>query len=310
MVISTLDSAPPPFFRQGHSALSKLVFFSLLALLLMIADSHFTLVRPLRVGIATVLNPVQMALRVPVEMWQGGSDYLRGLRNALAGESAAREQLALQSERAARVEQLTAENARLRALLELRPTLFVRTLPAEVLYEAGDLYSRKVYVDRGSTHGVALGSPVMNEEGVLGQVTEVYPLTSEITLLADKDAAIPVINSRTQRRGAAFGGPDAMELRFMTANSDVQVGDALFTSGVDGVYPPGLPVAKVSKIDREADGGFAHILLQTTARPEGVRHLLVLEPVGKQLPPKPVPEVQPTAAAAASAASAAKGRRR
>ena len=132
-------------------------------------------------------------------------------------------------------------------MLDLRPALHVRALAAEVLYEAADPFSRKVFIDRGATHGVALGAPVINEAGVLGQVTRVYPLSSEVTLLTDKDAAIPVLNARTQQRSAAFGGAGggAMELRFMSANADVQVGDLLRTSGVDGVYPPGLPVARV-----------------------------------------------------------------
>jgi rod shape-determining protein MreC len=164
----------------------------------------------------------------------------------------------------------------------------VHSQPAEVLYEASDPFSRKVVIDRGTTQGVALASPVINEAGVLGQVTRVYPLSSEVTLLTDKDAAIPVLNPRNQLRSAAFGTTGAgMELRFMAGNADVQVGDVLHTSGVDGIYPPGLPVATVSSVDRKVDTGFAKVILTPTALPDGVRHVLVLEPVGFQLPPRP-----------------------
>jgi rod shape-determining protein MreC len=201
-----------------------------------------------------------------------------------------RAKLAQQSERAARGEQLALENTRLRALLELRPALQVRSLSAEVLYEAADPYSRKVVIDRGATHGVALGSPVVNEAGVLGQVTRVYPLNAVVTLVTDKDAAIPVLNQRTQARSAAFGGAEggSLELRFMAGNADVQVGDALATSGVDGVYPAGLAVARVAKVDRRVDSGFARILLTPAAPIDQVRHVLVLEPLSVQLPPLPV----------------------
>ena len=295
MSIGTIDRTPPPFFRQGPSALTKLILFSALALFLMAADNRFTLTTQLRAVLATVLYYPQQALLVPVQAVQGAGGYLLGLKQALGNEDAARRDLALQAERALRVEQLQGENARLRALLDLRQGLTVRSQAAQVLYEASDPYSRKVVIDRGATNGVVLASPVINEAGVLGQVTRVYPLSSEVTLLTDQDAAIPVLNTRTQARSAAFGGAagtiGAMEMRFMAGNADVQPGDLLTTSGVDGVYPPGLPVAKVAHVDRRLDSGFARILLSAVAASDGVRHVMVLEPVGLQLPPRPEPAV-------------------
>jgi rod shape-determining protein MreC len=295
MPLGTLDRTPPPFFRQGPSALSKLAFFSALALFLMAADTRLKMTQPLRAGLATALLPVQQSLRVPVELMQGGRGYLQGLQAAVDGERRAQVALTAQAARAAQVDQLAAENARLRALLDLRPALQVKSQAAEVLFEAADPYSRKVVVDRGGQHGVQRGSPVINEAGVVGQVTRVYPLTSEVTLLIDRDAAIPVLNPRTQQRSAAFGGAEGgqMELRFMAGNSDVQPGDALVTSGIDGVYPPGLAVAKVARVDRRVDSGFARIVLQPAAQADGIRHVLVLEPRAAQLPPRPEPEAVP-----------------
>jgi rod shape-determining protein MreC len=234
---------------------------------------------------------VERVLWAPVDVWQTGSEYLKGLQSALASESQARRLLSEQAARSAGVEQLMHENARLRALLELRPGLTVRSQASEVLYDAPDPYSRKVIIDRGVQHGVQVASPVINEAGVLGQVTRVYPYTSEVTLLTDKEAAIPVLNNRTQARSAAFGNSSGagLELRFMAGNADVQVGDILSTSGVDGVYPAGLPVAKVVTIDRRVDAGFARIALVPLSQPDSVRHVLVLEPVGLQMPAKPEP---------------------
>ena len=296
MPLGTLDRTPPPFFRQGPSALTKLAVFSALAVFLMAADSRLKYTQPVRAAIATVLLPIQRVLLVPVELVEGGSDYAQGLTRAIAGEREARAKLVAQAERSARVEQLAAENARLRALLDLRPALTVKSRTAEVLYEATDPYSRKLFIDRGSTQGILIGSPVINEAGVLGQVTRVYPLSAEVTLLADKDAAIPVLNPRTQQRSAAFGAGDgtAMELRFMAGNADVQVGDLLLTSGVDGVYPPGLAVANVVKVERKVDSGFARISLQAKANADAVRHVLVLDPLSAQMPPRPEPEVEVT----------------
>ena len=293
MSIGTFDRTPPPFFRQGPSALTKLILFSALALFLMVADARFTVAAQLRALLATALYYPQQVLLVPVQAFGAVGDYALGLQRALSNEEAARRDLARQAERSLRVEQLLAENTRLRGLLDLRPGLNVRAQAAQVLYEASDPYSRKVIIDRGTTQGIVLGSAVINDAGVLGQVTRVFPLSSEVTLLTDKDAAIPVLNSRSQARSAAFGSAavpgGGMEMRFMAGNADVQVGDVLSTSGVDGVYPPGLPVARVSSVDRKLDSGFARIVLTPAAQPDGVRHVMVLEPVGLQLPARPDP---------------------
>jgi rod shape-determining protein MreC len=285
MDLGSIDRTPPPFFRQGYSARTKLVFFSALALFLMVADSRFEVAASLRAALATALRPLEQALLVPLELLQGGGAYMGGLNQALRSETQAREALARQSEQAFQATRLATENARLRALLELRPALAVHSRAAEILYEASDPYSRKVFIDRGAAAGVTLGSPVVNEAGVLGQVTRVYPLSAEVTLLTDRDAAIPVLNERTQQRGSAFGGAAqgaALELRFVAANADIKPGDALLTSGIDGVYPPGLPVARVLSVERMADAGFARVRLAPAASADGVRHVLVLEPLGRQ----------------------------
>jgi rod shape-determining protein MreC len=305
MPLGTLDRRPPPLFHQGPSALTRLVIFSALALFLMAADTRFSITRPLRAGLAVVLLPIERVLQTPFDIAASGAEYLQGLQAARADLNRAQRTLVAQSERAARVEVLTAENNRLRALIDLKPTLPVKSVAADVLYEASDPFSRKIFIDRGATHGVVPGAPVIDEAGVLGQVTRVYPMSSEVTLLVDKEAAIPVLNTRTHQRSAAFGADGAtLELRFMAGNADVKVGDLLQTSGVDGIYPPGIDVARVTKVDPRADSAFARIALQPAASADGVRHVLVLEPVAMQLPARP--ELEAEAASAAAAASAAK----
>ncbi|MDR7299614.1 rod shape-determining protein MreC [Pelomonas aquatica] len=306
MPLGTLDRSPPPFFRQGPSALTKLALCSALALLLMVADARFKLMHPARAALALVLQPVQRLLLTPVDAWETAGDYLRGTQRAMAAEDQAKRQLAEQAERLSRASALQAENDRLRKLLALRPAMAVPSLSAEILFEAPDPFSRRVVIDRGATQGVAPGSPVINEAGVLGQVTRVYPLSAEVTLLTDKDAAIPLLNARTQMRNAAAGRADGtgMELRFLAANADVKVGDLMTTSGLDGVYPPGLPVAKVATVDRRGDSSFAQVLLAPIAQPDSARHVLVLQPMDRHVAAKREAEV----AAAAEAASAAEAK--
>ena len=305
MSLGTLDRTPPPFFKQGPSALTRLLFFSSLAVFMMVADVRFQVTQPLRAALATVLHPVQQTLLAPVHGWDQAGHYLRGLDEARRAENLAEQAVAAQAERVMRVASLEAENARLRQLLELRPRINVETLAAEVLYDAPDPYTRKVVLDRGGRHGVVLGAPVLDETGVLGQVTRVYPLTAEVTLVTDRDAAVPVLNARTQQRGVAYGMPQAqgMELRFMAGNADVQAGDSLLTSGLDGIYPAGLPVAKVLRVDRRADSAFARIALVPMAEPDSPKHVLVLHPVQDQLPARP----NAPAASAAHAAHAGQG---
>ena len=303
MPLATLDRTPPPFFKQGPSAFTRLMFFAALAVFLMVADARWQMTQPLRALVATVLHPVQEVLLAPSRWWDGASQYLAGVDEARRTQARAELLLAAQSERVTRMSQLERENDRLRALLELRPRIEVGTRAAEILYDAPDPYTRKVVIDQGSRHGAVPGSPVIDETGVLGQVTRVYPLTAEVTLVTDKDAAVPVVNVRTRQRGVAYGQPETggMELRFMAGNADVQAGDVLQTSGLDGVYPPGLPVARVARVDRRADSAFARIALSPLAHPDSARHVLLLEPVSSRLPEKP-------AESAASAASAAGGR--
>ena len=293
----TLDRSPPPFFRQGASALSKLMVFSALALFLMVADARFKLTQPIRIAVASVLYPMQWMLVRPVLWVQNGARHFESLTSAQDEAEVARQKLRLQSYRASQVEQLSLENERLRKLLELRERITTPTRAAQVLYDAADPYTRKVIIDKGLLHGVVAGSPVIDEAGVLGQITRVYPSVSEVTLVIDADQAIPVLNTRTGVRAVAFGDPGiqagALELRFMATNADVQPGDLLTTSGVDGVYPPGLPVARVDKVERRGESAFARIYCTPQALVEGASHVMVLEPVSSQITARPVPEEVP-----------------
>lgn len=295
MPLGTLDRSPPPFFRQGPSALSKLVFFGVLAVLLMVADSRFRLIQPVRAAIATVLYPLQWGLLQPVIWARDGGKYFESLNTLQAHEAAAQYRLGLQSQRAQQVEELTIENARLRALLDLRARVNAPALAAQVLYAAADPFTRKVIVDKGALAAVQQGSPVLDELGVLGQVTRVYPLVSEVTLITDRNQAIPVLNTRTGLRALAFGEPSAgagsLELRFLDANVDLQAGDLMTTSGIDGVYPPGLQVARVSKIERGADSAFARVRCQPVADVTGGLHVLILQPLAGQVLARPEPVV-------------------
>lgn len=301
MPLGSLERSPPPFFKQGTSALTKLVMFSTLSFGLMFADQHYNIVQPARWVLSLIVYPVQWVALRPQVLWDHFDDVFESKQDALSAVEQARSQLLKQSVRASQVEQLSLENRDLRQLLQLRERLGSPAMAAEVLYDAADPFTRKMILDKGALQGVQTSSPVMDELGILGQVTRVHPLVSEITLVTDREHSIPVLNTRTGARGVAFGesgGAPLLELRYMATNADIEEGDMLTTSGVDGVYPPGIPVARVVKIERRADSVFARILCESLARVQGARHVMVLEPVKltqpgfKELPPPPPPPVK------------------
>jgi rod shape-determining protein MreC len=266
----------------------------------MVADARFQMTKPVRSTLATVLYPVQWLTLQPIRVIDFFSHYFQSLSVAQSDAEDAHKKLTLQMQKSTAAAQLQIENHRLRQLLELKQRPETSGIPAEVIYDAADPYSRKVLLDKGATKNVSLGAPVLDEFGVVGQVTRVHPFTSEVTLLIDRDQAIPVLNTRTGARSVAYGDSlsygGTLELRFMAANSDVLQGDLLTTSGVDGVYPAGLPVARIDKIERRADTAFAKIHCTPIARVSGASHVMVLMPltsaVSNSLNEKTAPIIQ------------------
>ncbi|ADU98154.1 rod shape-determining protein MreC [Alicycliphilus denitrificans] len=298
MPLGTLDRTAPTLFKHGPSPLSRLTLYSALALFLMVADARFHVADPLRKAVATVLYPLQWLMLQPVELAGKGAQYFQSLQAAQQAADEASKKMAQMSVRAGEADQLLRENAELRQLLALRERLDTPAQAAQVLYDTADPYTRRIMVDRGQLAGVEPGSPVVDAAGVLGQVTRVFPMLSEVTLLIDRDQAIPVLNLRTGARSVAYGDPVAgpgggMELRFTPANADVQEGDLLTTSGVDGLYPAGLPVARVLRVERRADSAFARIYCAPLAQVHGARHVMVLKPLVADMPARPEPEPAP-----------------
>lgn len=280
MALATLDRRPPSLFHQGPTALSKLVLCATAAVLLMVLDTRLALTPPLRTVLAGALQPLQRALLAPIDSYENLSDRLRGAESAMRAEETARRQLSQQALVLARTLTLERENEALRQLLALRERLGVTTLAADVLYEQRDAFSRRVVIDRGANAGLQPGAPVIDERGVLGQLHRVHQQSSELVLLSDREMSIAVVNARTQALQVAYGGapPWGMELRFAAANADIREGDVLRTSGLDGVYPAGLPVARVAHVERRGQTSFARVGVQPFAMVDRARQVLVVMP--------------------------------
>ena len=282
-----MEHQPPPFFNRGPAPLVRLGFFISLAVLLMVLDARFRYAESMRQVVALVVYPIQRVAMAPVDLLHAVAAYF-GSTAALQEENAA---LKTRQLRAApellQLEALKEENNQLRRLLEAHERTPRKSVFAEILFAGRDPFSRKVVIDKGLQHGLQAGQPVIDDVGVIGQVTRVYLLMSEVTLLSDKDQAIPLQVLRNGLRALAYGGAEGgmLDLRFMAANADIRNGDTLVTSGIDGTYPPGLPVATVSRIERDAAYAFAKITLTPTAGTDRYRQVLVLSAEATAPPP-------------------------
>jgi rod shape-determining protein MreC len=281
-----MEHAPPPFFKRGPAPLVRLAFFGSLSLALLVLDARFRYGEGLRSALALSAYPLQRLATAPAALADRVAGHFATL-SALREENAAlRSKLLEASQAAQRSEAALAESAQLRRLIAAAERSERKSSPAEILYTGRDPYARRVVIDRGTQHGIRGGSPVVDESGVIGQVTRVHAMVAEVTLLTDKDQAIPVQVVRNGLRAIAFGAGNSglLELRYMAANAEIQDGDRLVTSGIDGTYPAGLPVATVVRIERDAAHTFARILCQPAAGVERGRHVLVLGPEAKHAP--------------------------
>ena len=283
-----MEHIPPPFFVRGPAPLVRLAFCASLSLTLLVLDARFRYAEGLRSVLALAAYPLQQAARVPVAVAEGVAGYFTSQAQLREENEALRARLLAAAQCAQRYAAAAAEVSHLRRLIGAAERIERKSMPAEILYSGRDPFSRKVILDRGTQHGVRAGSPVVDEIGVIGQLTRAHAFVSEVTLLIDKDQAVPVQVVRNGLRAIAFGGGASgmLELRYMAANADIENGDQLVTSGIDGTYPPGLPVASVARVERDASYTFARVLAQPSAGVERGRYALVLSSEAR-LPPYP-----------------------
>jgi rod shape-determining protein MreC len=280
------------FFHRGPGPLARLVFFATLSLLLLFIDARYRYLESTRSALSAVISPIQRLATVPGMLWRQAGDFLV-TQHHLVSETA---DLKLQHQRDTaqllQLQAVKAENQQLRNLLELSQRAPYSTQMAEIIYAERDVFTRKVLINKGANTNLQPGLVVMDSSGIIGQVTRVYPWLSEVTLITEKDQAVPVQVLRNGLRTVIFGAGDASQLalRFVPISADVQNGDVLVTSGIDGFYPAGIPVAKVVKIERDAAYPFARILCLPIAGVDKHRHLLVITSLVK-LPERPAADV-------------------
>ncbi|ABZ78378.1 rod shape-determining protein MreC [Shewanella halifaxensis HAW-EB4] len=283
-----------PIFARGISNQFRLTLAVIMSVILLVANDRL---EPVRNSLSSLLSPLQYVANIPGALLDLSAESL-ATRNMLAKQNKEllRHQL-LMSERLQRFEHLRQENDRLRGLLGSPVHMDAKKVVAEVMEVASDPFRQYVVLNHGSRSGVFVGQPVVDAQGVVGQVVQVSELTSRVLLLSDTTHGIPVRITRNDVRLMAFGTGvlDELELRHVAKSTDVRVGDLLVSSGLGKRFPEGYPVARVMSVEKDDGKSYATVIAQPLAALDRIRYLLLLWPDiesdGKDLtPPEGVEE--------------------
>ncbi|HEY7943265.1 MAG: rod shape-determining protein MreC [Burkholderiales bacterium] len=283
-----LPVEPPPFFHRGPSPLARLAVFGLLSLALLFADTRYRYLENIRHGAATALYPLQRIAQLPGDALAFVGTYFSSQRTLADDNAALKAQLLGQAPVVQGYALVEQENAHLRALLKVETRVRVAATAADVLYSSRDPFTQKLFVDKGEAAGVQAGRAVIDSVGVVGQVTRVFPYMAEVTLVTDKDHAVPVMVERSGVRTVMYGAGAARlpELRYLSPSVEIEPGDRLVTSGIDGTYPAGLAVAEVVSVERETGQSFAHVTCKPLAGIDTSAQVLILASTASA-PPRP-----------------------
>ncbi len=273
-----MEAQQTSFFVRGPSPLARLTFFAAISLVLMAVDARLHYLAEVRQGFAALLHPLELLAAAPLRLYRGVEEHFANLDSVTREAHQLREQNMRQAVELQRLATLQAENDHLRQLLAARKSLPQPTRLAEIMHTSRDPFVQRLIVNSGSQQGVAAGQAVVDGAGVIGQVTRAYPFSSEVTLITDRELAVPVQVERNGLRAIAFGhGRDnTLDLPYLPVNVDIREGDKLVTSGIDGTYPSGLAVATVKRIERNVDSPFAHIVCAPIAGTDKHDQVLIL----------------------------------
>lgn len=282
------------FARRGLSSVNKLIVLSFLSVMLLMLDSRYSAVQTAKKYVATALYPLQWLANLPVEWYEYGSAFLQSQTYLLAENQRLTEenaQLKMQSHHADVQKHALSE---LKGLFALKENGLAITTAAEIISNGKEPFSSRIIINKGSSQGVHEGDAVVDQNGLIGQVSQVHPVSAEVTILVDTASVIPIMVARTGVRSLAHGGSGGIALRYFPTDADLQPNDLLITSGLDSVFAPGIPVARVTQTSRNAGTPYYRAELKPVADLYGSKYVLVL-------PQNTLPEHTAASSASASA---------
>lgn len=269
---SNIFSRQPPAFRSFTLAL-------IACLALMFINWRYEpLVLPVRTLVHQAFNPIYAVANYPVlsgdwfQQQSKSEDQLRRENTAMRAE------LLQARVRLQKLAELSAENTRLRGLLNTPLIIDGRMLISEIIGTDTDPLRQILVINKGSLDQVKLGQTILDDKGIMGQVINVYPHSSRVMLLSDKEHALSVRIERTGVRGIVAGTGDStrLSMQYVPNTADIQIGDRLISSGLGEQFPAGYPVGTVSRVQRHGSGEFATIDIRPAAQLQGGHHVVLL----------------------------------
>lgn len=271
------SDATPVFMKRGWMPIWRFGIALTLSFILMTIDARFTYLHQARRMLATTALPIQHLASLPTHQWWKIDTWFTNQSILVNENQRLQAELLKNVSMQTEFDGIKAENEELRALLGLRPNYAINSTTATFLYRSRIPAEQKIIIDQGEKEGIQLGQAVADSKGIIGQVTRIYPFLSEVTLLTEKGFGIPIKIIRTGAFGLVFGKGlgQRLELRFATQDMDIKEGDILVTSGIDGIYPANLPVARVQHLQRKSDTMFMQIECVPLAQLDRHRHMLL-----------------------------------
>jgi rod shape-determining protein MreC len=267
-----------PIFTRGPSFLLRLSIAIALSFLLLVADSQYNLFSTVRVYLNSLVSPVQYIADAPQKLFTTLSENLL-TREALKerNQQLEKDNLNLKADRLL-LTQLQHENKQLRKLLNSQREFTSRRMITEVMSLRSDPFTHQLLIDKGALDGVYLGQPVINEQGVVGQITQVGSTTSRVLLIVDASHGIPVRVQRNDLTAIVHGSGawNKLNVPFIQSNADLHEGDLLVTSGLGGRFPAGYPVATITSFNYQEGALYADVTATPVAQLDRSRYLLLL----------------------------------
>lgn len=275
-----MSTRAPDLFSRGPSLWARQVFYCALAIVCITVDFRFHHLDALRNTVSILLEPLQEVANVPGYLAQKLSESFEPQSGLREENAALRLQLMQQANLVQQGQFFKQDLDNLRALTEMRPPYPTHQSVAEIIGMSRNPFVQKMIIGRGISGDIKPGSPVISIAGLVGQVTRVGPLSSEVTLITDKNQALPVMVLRNGLRAIAYGSGESgtLSLPYVPVGADLQVDDVLVTSGLDGIYPAGLSVATLKTVERDQSSAFAHVSCVPNAAASSSRYVLVLDP--------------------------------
>ncbi len=268
------------FHQKPRSGLGLRASFLLaLSLFCVFMDYRYHSFDTLRMSVAPLVYPLQRLVDAPFHWIEKIRNRQQGFHDLLQAHQSLQDTHRLQNARLQTLEALEAENAHLRALLKVKPQAAQTFLMAEIVQVHNDPFMQRILLNRGEQDGVVLGQPLINAEGILGEIIEVFPKTSRAILLSDVSYGISVENLRSGVRGIVRGRGlnQALRLQHVPNTIDLEVGDLLVSSGLEGRYPSGYPVGHVTEMKQTAGESFAEVKVQVSASHQKSRQVLLIQ---------------------------------